>query len=327
MISPKIGAGGLSLLIVPLIVLLFGLSLMAGKVWVPFQAWGSDDPRWWIVFELRLPRAILGVAIGAVLGLAGAVLQGYLRNPLADPSLIGISASAALGAVASIFFGIAITPLTLGLCAMLGAAGAMLLLGLLVGRSGSAISFILAGTILTSLASALTTLLISLSPNPFAASEIVTWLMGALSDRSFDEVRFAMPFMVAGALLLLMTGRAIDALSLGEAAARSLGVRLGLLQLQIVLGLGLAVGAAVAVAGMVAFVGLIVPHLVRPLVGQRPSALLLPSALAGAALVLAADTLVRLIPGAGEVRLGVVTALIGAPFFFLLLFRMRLRAP
>jgi iron complex transport system permease protein len=327
MISPKIGAGGLSLLIVPLILLLFGLSLMAGKVWVPFQAWGSDDPRWWIVFELRLPRAILGVAIGAVLGLAGAVLQGYLRNPLADPSLIGISASAALGAVASIFFGLAITPWSLGLCAMLGAAGAMLLLGLLIGRSGSAISFILAGTILTSLASALTTLLISLSPNPFAASEIVTWLMGALSDRSFDEVRFAMPFMAVGALLLLMTGRAIDALSLGEAAARSLGVRPGLLQLQIVLGLGLAVGAAVSVAGMVAFVGLIVPHLVRPLVGQRPSALLLPSALAGAALVLAADSLVRLTPGAGEVRLGVVTALIGAPFFFLLLFRMRLRAP
>lgn len=326
MICP-IGRARLSVSLALITVILSGLSLMAGKVWVPLSAWGSDDLQWWIVFELRLPRAILGVGVGAVLGLSGAVLQGYLRNPLADPGLIGVSSSAALGAVASIFFGLAATPWTLAVCAMLGAGAAMALLGFLVGRSGSAITFILAGTILSSLAGALTTLLISLAPNPFATSEIVTWLMGALTDRSFDEARFAIPLMIAGSLLLLTTGRAIDMLSLGEAAARSMGVRPGLLQFRIIAGLGLAVGASVAVTGVVGFVGLIVPHLLRPLAGQKPSALLLPSALGGAALVLVADSLVRLTPGAGEVRLGVAMALIGAPFFFVLLFRMRSRAP
>ena len=129
--------------------------------------------------------------------------------------------------------------------------------------------------------------------------------------------------MAAGAALLLTTGRALDALSLGEPAARSLGVNLARVQWVIVAGLGLAVGASVAVTGVVGFVGLIVPHLIRPLIGERPSALLIPSALGGAALVLAADSLVRLTPGAGEVRLGVAMALIGAPFFFVLMVRLR----
>lgn len=312
-----------SLLLAPAVLLLFGLSLMAGKVWVPFDAWFSDSAGWWIIFELRLPRAILATAIGAMLGLSGAVLQGYLRNPLADPGLIGVSSGAALGAVASIFFGLAASPFVLFACAMAGAGATMLLLGLLVGRSESAIAFILAGTVLSSLAGSLTAFLISIAPNPFATSEIVIWLMGALTDRGIDEVRLALPFIAGGMLLLFTTGRSIDALSLGEAAARSLGVRLGRLQAVIVLALGLGVGAAVAVTGVVGFVGLIVPHIVRPFVGQKPSALLLPSALGGAALLLTADSLVRLAPGAGEVRLGVAMALIGGPFFFALLFRMR----
>ena len=312
-----------SLLLAPAVLLLFGLSLMAGKVWVPFDAWFSDQAGWWIIFELRLPRAILATAIGAMLGLSGAVLQGYLRNPLADPGLIGVSSGAALGAVASIFFGLAASPFALFACAMAGAGATMLLLGLLVGRSESAIAFILAGTVLSSLAGSATAFLISIAPNPFATSEIVIWLMGALTDRGIDEAGLALPCIAAGMLLLLTTGRSIDALSLGEAAARSLGVRLGRLQAVIVLGLGLGVGAAVAVTGVVGFVGLIVPHIVRPFVGQKPSALLLPSALGGAALLLAADSLVRLAPGAAEVRLGVAMALIGGPFFFVLLFRMR----
>ncbi|ODU20712.1 MAG: ABC transporter permease [Sphingomonas sp. SCN 67-18] len=307
-------------------VLLFGLSLMAGKAWVPLSAWLEGGQGWWIIFELRLPRAILAASIGAVLGLSGAVLQGYLRNPLADPALIGVSSSAALGAVTAIFLGFAGSSAIVFGSAMAGAALAMALLALLVGRSGSAIGFILAGMVLSSLSGSLTAFLISISPNPFATAEIVSWLMGALTDRSFDDILLALPFMAAGALILAFTGRALDLLNLGEETARSLGLNLGRIQAIIVVGLGLAVGASVAVSGVVGFVGLIVPHLVRPLVGQKPSALLLPSALGGAALLLAADSLVRLIPGPGEIRLGIAMALIGTPFFFALLISMRRRA-
>lgn len=306
-----------------LVLLGLGCSLVAGKVWVPFSAWGSADPRWWIILELRLPRALLGLAIGAVLGLSGAVLQGYLRNPLADPALIGVSSSAGLGAVGAILLGFGAAPLILFGSAMAGAAAAVILLGLLVGRSGSALAFILAGTVLQSLAGSLTAFLISIAPNPFAMAEVIGWMMGALTDRSLDDVRRALPFMAAGAAVLALTGRSLDLLSLGEETARSLGVRAGGLQAVIALGVGLAVGSAVAVSGVVGFVGLIVPHLVRPLVGQRPSDVLLPSALGGASLVLFADSLVRLAPGAEEVRLGIAMAVIGTPFFFVLLMRFR----
>ena len=206
---------------------------------------------------------------------------------------------------------------------MLAACGSMLLLAGLAWRADSSVTFILAGTVLASLAGALTAFLISIAPNPFATAEIIDWIMGALTDRSFAEVQLALPFIAVGCVLLLFTGRALDALTLGEAAARSLGVRLGRVQLLIVLGAGLAVGASVAVTGVVGFVGLIVPHLLRPLAGARPSALLVPSALGGAALVLAADTLVRLGPGASEIRLGVAMALLGTPFFFVLLLKLR----
>jgi iron complex transport system permease protein len=306
-----------------LVLIGFACALMAGKVWVPLSAWGSGDPRWWIVLELRLPRALLGLAIGAVLGLSGAVLQGYLRNPLADPALIGVSSSAGLGAVLAILLGFGAAPLILFGSAMAGAAAAVILLGLLVGRSGSALAFILAGTVLQSLAGSITAFLISIAPNPFAMSELIGWMMGALTDRSIDDVVRALPFMAAGCAVLALTGRSLDLLSLGEETARSLGVRAGRLQAVIALGVGLAVGSAVAVSGVVGFVGLIVPHLVRPLVGERPSAVLLPSALGGAALVLFADSLVRLAPGAEEVRLGIAMAVLGTPFFFVLLMQFR----
>jgi iron complex transport system permease protein len=314
-------SGGLGLL-AALVAIGFLLSLVAGKVWVPLSAWGSDDPRWWIILELRLPRAVLGAAIGAVLGLSGAVLQGYLRNPLADPALIGVSSSAGLGAVAAILLGFG-APLLLFGSAMAGAAAAVILLSLLVGRSGSALAFILAGTVLQSLAGSITAFLISVAPNPFAMSEVIGWMMGALTDRSRDDVSRALPLMLAGCAVLALTARSIDLLSLGEETARSLGVRTGRLQALIALGVGLAVGSAVAVSGVVGFVGLIVPHLVRPLVGQKPSDVLLPSALGGAALVLFADSLVRLAPGAEEVRLGIAMAVLGTPFFFVLLMRFR----
>ncbi len=308
-------------LLAALVALAFLLSLIAGKYWIPPSLWFSVDPRWAIVTELRLPRAILGLAIGTGLGLSGAVLQGYLRNPLADPAVVGVSSSAALGAVAAIVLGVGGGSFGMFACAMLAAAASMALLAALTWRAQSSVQFILAGTVLASLSGALTAFLISLAPNPYAVAEAIEWLMGALTDRSADDVRLAVPFIAIGSLLLLFTGRALDALTLGEAAARSLGVRLGRVQALIVLGTGLTIGASVAVTGVVGFVGLVVPHLLRPVFGHRPSQLLLPSALGGAALVLVADSLCRLAPGAGEVRLGVVMAQIGAPFFLVLLLR------
>jgi iron complex transport system permease protein len=300
----------------------FLLSLMAGKVWIWPMSWAADNADGWIFLELRLPRALLGLCVGAVLGLSGAVLQGYLRNPLADPTVLGVSASAALGGVLAIFLGINLVPFGLFGCAMIG-AGASILLLLAIGRGGGPIGFILGGMVLSTLAGALTALVISIAPNPFAASEIINWLMGALTDRLMEDVLTALPFMAIGALLLLTTGRALDALTLGENGAKSLGVDLFRLQWLIVLGVGLSVGASVAVSGVVGFVGLIVPHLIRSFYGEQPSRILLPSALGGAILTLTADSLVRLIPGPGEMRLGIAMAVLGAPFFLLLLLRYR----
>ena len=298
------------------------LSLIAGKVWVPFSAWHSGDPRWLIIMELRLPRTVLAAAVGAGLGLSGAAMQGYLRNPLADPGLFGVSAGAALGAVISLFFGYTAFWF-LPAFALTGAAVSMALLALLVGQSGSVIVFTLAGIILSSVAGSMTALAISLAPTPFATSQIVTWLMGALTDRSWDDVAIALPVLGVGALLLAMTGRTLDTLTLGESAARSMGVDPLRLQILIVLGVGLCVGASVAAAGIIGFVGLIVPHLVRPLVGNRPSAVLLPSAIGGALLLVLADSLVRAAPTVSEIRLGIAMAMLGGPFFLLLLLKLR----
>jgi iron complex transport system permease protein len=299
------------------------LSLMSGRVWVPFDQWLSGDLRSLIIMELRLPRATLGALVGAALGMAGATMQGYLRNPLADPGLFGISSSAALGAVTSLFFGFAVSAILLPVFALIGAGLGMAVLTLLAGRSGSLILFTLSGIILSSLTGALTSLMISLAPTPFASAEIVTWLMGALMDRSWNDVKLALPLMAIGMGFLLTVGRNLDALTLGESTARSLGVNMARLQWFIVIGVGLCVGASVAVAGIIGFVGLVVPHLVRPFVGHQPSSLLVPSALAGALLVVFADACVRILPSVSELRLGIAMAVLGAPFFLFLLFKMR----
>ena len=309
-------------LLAALLVAMLG-SLMAGRTWVPFDHWLSGDLQSLIVMELRLPRACVGAIVGASLGMSGAAMQGYLRNPLADPGLFGVSSSAALGAVVSLYFGFAVSAWLLPIFALSGAGLGMAALAILAGRSGSLILFTLAGVILSSLTGALTSLLISLAPTPFASSEIVTWLMGALMDRSWDDVRIALPVSAVGMGALLWAARYLDALTLGDAAARSMGVNMARLQWLIVIGVGLTVGSSVAVAGIIGFVGLVVPHLVRPLVGHEPSALLIPSALAGALLVVLADCLVRILPSTSEVRLGIAMACLGTPFFMMLLFKMR----
>ncbi len=277
-----------------------------------------------VMREIRLPRSLLGAMIGASLGLAGAALQGYLRNPLAEPGLIGVSGAAALGAVLTLYTGLsAAFSLALPLGGIAGAMAAVVLVQLLAGREAGTITLILAGVAVTAFAAALTSLALNLAPSPFAALEIVFWLLGSLSDRSMEHVWLAAPFMVLGWLLLASTGRALDALTLGEEAASSLGFRLPAIRLRLVLGTAFCVGAATAVAGAIGFVGLVVPHLLRPLVGHRPGALLPASALGGAVLLLLADLVVRAIPTAQELKLGVVTALIGAPFFFALVLRTR----
>lgn len=302
--------------------LVIPLSLLAGRVWIdPFAP--AIPNAGLILAELRLPRALLALAIGAGLGGAGAAMQGYLRNPLADPGLFGIAPSAALGAVLSFALGLG-GGYALSLFALAGAGGAMALLGLIAGRTGGIALFTLAGMMLASLAGALMSLAISLAPTPFALTEIVTWLMGAVADRGWREVWLCLPLTLAGLAVLRFAGRWLDALTLGEGAARSLGVDPRRLQWLMIAGIGLTVGSGVAVAGIIGFVGLIVPHLVRPLTDRRPSSLIVPSALAGALLLLVADVLCRVLPLAGgELRLGIALSLVGAPFFLGLLLRMR----
>lgn len=280
-----------------------------------------------VLLQLRLPRALLGAAVGFSLGLTGAAMQGLMRNPLADPGIVGVSGAAALGAVVAFYSGFASAfALALPLGGLLGAAVATALLLMLARNSGGTTLLILAGVALNSLCGALTALALNLSPSPYAALEIVFWLMGSLADRSLDHVALALPFMVIGWGLVLATARGLDALTLGEDTAASLGIPMRRLRLLVVGGTAAAVGASVAVAGAIGFVGLVVPHLLRPLVGHRPGRLLLASGFGGAALTLAADIALRLLPIRPELKLGVVTALIGAPFFLALLWRLRREA-
>ncbi|MDD8024446.1 MAG: iron ABC transporter permease [Paracoccaceae bacterium] len=276
-----------------------------------------------VMRELRLPRAILGVGVGAALGLAGAAMQGFLRNPLAEPGLIGTSSGAALGAVLSIQTGAyAAFALALPLAALAGAGAAVGLILVLAGRSGRALTLILAGIAVSALAGALTALVLNLAPSPYAAAEIVFWMMGSLADRAMSHVWLVAPFLLLGGAVLLSTGRGLDALSLGEDAAASMGVSLRALRLRVIFGSALLVGAATAVAGAVGFVGLVVPHLLRARVGARPSALLAASALGGAAMLLTADIATRLIAPERDLKLGVLTALVGAPFFLQMIRRL-----
>ena len=309
-----------NLTLIALLVFAIPLSLLAGRVWLDFD---TTPNAMIILAELRLPRALLAVIVGAGLGAAGAAMQGYLRNPLADPGLFGIAPGAALGAVASFWFGYAASAWLLPIFSLAGAASAMALLALISGRTGGIALFTLAGMMIASLAGAMMSLAISFAPNAFAMSEIVTWLMGALTDRSWREVYLAAPLTFAGIACFWMARRDLDALMLGDAAARSMGMRPGILQAWLIAGVGLTVGSGVAVAGIIGFVGLIVPHLVRPFTDRNPSALIVPSALAGGVLVLVADSIVRILPTVTELRLGIALSLIGAPFFLWLLIKMR----
>ncbi|MFC0218535.1 FecCD family ABC transporter permease [Pseudochelatococcus lubricantis] len=285
---------------------------------------GRDSLASLILVELRLPRALLGAATGFGLGLAGAAMQGLLRNPLAEPGVMGISGAAALGAVVMFYAGLTgVFVFALPLGGMAGAAAASVILFALAGRGLGTMALVLAGVAINSLAGALTSLALNLSPNPYAALEIVFWLMGSLADRSLADIALVLVPAAPGWWLLLTAGRALDALSLGEDVAQSLGFNLRWLRIRLILGTALAVGSAVAVTGMIGFVGLVAPHLARPLAGREPGRVLPAAGFVGAILTLGADILLRLLPTQPELNLGVVTALVGAPFLFLLLRRLR----
>lgn len=322
--------GRLLMLLSLLVAALFLGSLVTGVAaagpWQSLRALvlGGEGPLVLVMRELRLPRALLAVMTGASLGLSGAAMQGFLRNPLAEPGLIGISGSAALGAVLAIQTGFAAAfALALPVSALAGAGIGVALILLLAGRGGGALPLILAGVALSALVGALTALVLNLSPNPFAANEIVFWMMGSLADRSFAHVWMALPVMALGWIALARTGRGLEALTLGEDAAATMGIDLARLRLVLVGGVAASVGATTAVAGAVGFVGLVVPHLLRGAVGGRPARLLPAAALGGAALVLAADIAVRVVAPGRDLKLGVLLALVGSPVFLHLIWRMR----
>jgi iron complex transport system permease protein len=322
-------AGVMSALIT-LVVLLLLVSLGIGPVRlspltvVDALFGGGSDVQQVIVREIRLPREILGFAIGAMLGLSGAALQGLLRNPLASPSLFGAPQSAAFGAVLIIALGIAdVRSYALPVAAIMAAFASVFVLLAIAGRNAGLLILILSGLAISSLAGAATALVMNLSSNPFAVLEIAFWLLGSLEDRSFRHVMLALPFIVAGAAILLSRRNAFRALSLGEEAAQSLGVDVARLRLLVISGVALGVGGAVAVTGTIGFIGLVAPHLMRPLIGHDPARLLIPSALTGSALLLSADIAVRIIPSTSDIKVGVLTSIIGVPFFLYLIMRER----
>jgi iron complex transport system permease protein len=305
------------------------VALAALSLWIgrdgggPSFGFGTSD----IFREIRVPRTLVGGLVGGTLGLCGAALQGLMRNPLAEPGILGVSSGAAFGAVVTFYFGLAASgSLLLGAGSVAGALAALGLLYALAGRRVDLVRLILAGVGINALAAALTSLALNFAPSPYAALEILDWMFATLEDRSLAQVWLLLPLAIPGWLLVVAAARGLDALTLGEDTAASLGFRVRRTLWLVIGGAALAVGATVAVCGVVAFVGLVVPHLLRPAVGHRPSRLLLPSFLAGAALTLAADIAIRLMPPGPELKLGVVTALLGAPFFLHMVLSTRSRA-
>jgi iron complex transport system permease protein len=277
-----------------------------------------------IAREIRLPRALLALFVGGALGMSGAALQGLFRNPLAEPGVTGVTSSAGLGAIIAQYFGLAAAiPALLPTFAIIGALATALVLFAMSVRGVGVMALVLAGVAIASLATSLTALALSLAPNPYAMSEMVLWMMGSLKDRTMTDLVFAIPLVTLGAALLMTTGRGLDGLTLGEETAHTLGINVGSVRGRVVVGVALATGAATAAAGAVSFVGLVVPHLLRRFYGYEPGRLLLPSALGGAALVAAADIAVRVIAPDGQLLLGVLTAMLGAPFFIWLILSLR----
>jgi iron complex transport system permease protein len=321
--------GRVMLVMLGALVIAVPVSLLTGRGSAgPTFGLGNAELAATVLRDLRLPRTLLALLVGGTLGICGAGLQGLLRNPLAEPGILGVSSGAAFGAVIVFYFGLAAsTSVFLPLGAVAGSLAALATLYVLAGRHGRMLGLVLAGIGVNAVAAALTSLALNFAPSPYAALEMLYWMFGSLADRSLAHVVLVLPLMVAGWAMVVMAARGLDALSLGEEAAQSLGFSVRRIQWLVITGTALAVGSAVAVTGVVGFVGLVVPHLLRPFVGYHPSRLLLPSFVAGALLTTLADFAIRLMPPGPELKLGVVTALLGAPFFLHLVLRARAGVP
>ncbi len=300
---------------------LFGSTPMdVGRVFAALLGQGSavDNA---IIWQIRLPRALSAFLVGAALGASGAALQGLLRNPLAEPGVLGVSASAALCASGVLLWGGSVSAWSVPVASVIGALIATAIIAIVAWRTHSILTLILVGVGLSSLAGALMSLMLNLAPHPFSLTDLFNWTLGSVANRSFMDIAQVSPFLVLGAVLLAVSGRSLSALTLGEATAASVGVNLVRLRVLIVLGAGLATGASVALAGAIGFVGIVAPHLIRPLCGHDPARSLLPAAMMAGLLLVIADIGVRLMPGVFELKLGVLAALIGAPLFMLIVLR------
>ena len=324
--SPRI----INMALIILVAVLFLVALNTGAADIQtLQAiqdlWQQHDSLDSLIFaDIRLPRAILATTVGATLGLSGAALQGLLRNPLAGPGLVGVSNGAALGAVIALYFGLSsIFWFAVPALGMIGAGVSVLLVFLLSGKTASIMTLLLAGVAVNALASSFISLALNFAPNPYAMSEMVFWLLGSIANRSMTDVFLALPFMVVGWLLIFSSGSFLTALSLGEETAKTLGFNAKRSKIILIIGVALSVGAAVSISGSIGFVGLVVPHLMRPLMRYEPGKLLFSSALAGAVMVLASDIIVQVISPTQELKLGVITALVGGPFFLYLIVNNR----
>lgn len=322
------------LLLMALVVLLGLVSLCLGEQWsslhdtliLPFTQ--PDSVSAVITREIRLPRTLIAIIAGVSLGVSGAAMQGLLQNPLASPGLVGSASGAALGAVVALYFFSGVWhPQSVPLAGMLGALITTGMVYLLAGRDSTVSTLILAGVAINALAAAGLSLLLNLAPSPFAVRELVLWTLGDIADRSLRDVWVMLPCTLLGWTMLAGTGRSLDALTLGERTARSMGINMRRLSWRLFIAVSLCVGAAVATTGMIGFIGLVIPHLLRPLAQYQPSRLLPLAALGGAVMLLAADIGVRLIAMYTSIpvplKVGVLTALVGAPFFLVLILRSR----
>ena len=285
---------------------------------------GGDAGDRLVIWQIRLPRALAAYMVGASLGISGAALQGLLRNPLAEPGVLGVSATASLAATFSLYYGlVALSPWILPLSAIFGALAATGLITLAAIRTRSVVTLILIGVGLSSFAGAAMSLLMNLAPNPFSLADMINWMLGSVANRSFREIGLAAPFILVGAAILLASRRGLSALTLGEEAASGVGLNLRTQRILTVLGAGLATGGSVALAGAIGFVGIVAPHVIRPFVGHDPARSLVPSAMFAGLILVLADIGVRIIPTSNELKLGVVAALIGAPAFVWIAIRRR----
>ncbi len=320
---------GLIVLVLACLAALFAACLLgstpmhAGRVLLALLGFGEPGDQL-VVVQIRLPRALAAFAVGAALGASGAALQGLLRNPLAEPGVLGVSAVASLGATTTLYYGLAaVSAWAMPTAAIAGALAATALIALAALRTASAVTLILIGVGLSSFAAAFMNLLMNLAPNPFSLADMINWMLGSVANRSFYDLALAAPFLVAGLFVLFAARRGLSALTLGEEAASGVGLNLKKQRLLVVLGTGLATGAAVALAGVIGFVGIVAPHIVRSMVDHDPARSLLPAALLAGLILVLADIGVRLVPTDNELKLGVVAALIGAPAFIWIAMRRR----